>query len=138
MRPRPALAVSAVLTALALTLTPATATALTAGPGDPPVVHDEHAGALDVRNGAASVVPPTEAQLAAVADVVSSAGGARVTWDRRFGTPRTVLAAGRDLTGPASGTAAERRDHEHWTRVVNESPEREQNESMATTWDGRG
>lgn len=108
MRPRPVLAASAVLTALALTLSPATASALTAGPGDPPVVSDEHAGALDTRNAVTSAVAPTKAQLAAVADVVAAAGGARVTWDARFGTPRTVLAAGRDLTGPAAGTAPER------------------------------
>jgi len=61
----------------------------------------------DVRTVAAALVRPTAAQLAAVTDVLQSAGqGARVTWDPRYGTPRTIRpAVGGSLSGPRAGSA---------------------------------
>jgi hypothetical protein len=52
-------------------------------------------------------VRPTAAQRDAVAELVARAGaGTRVTWDHRFGTPRTILDAKGYLTGPAAGAPA--------------------------------
>jgi extracellular elastinolytic metalloproteinase len=51
---------------------------------------------------------PTTAQLDAVRDLVADAPqGARVTWDERFGTPRSAFGSGGYLTGPRSGTAVD-------------------------------
>ena len=59
----------------------------------------------DVRD--TTLVRPTRAQLDAVSEIVSAAPqGARVTYDDRFGTPRTIRPnAGGALTAPSSGTA---------------------------------
>ncbi|GII22732.1 M36 family metallopeptidase [Planosporangium mesophilum] len=59
----------------------------------------------DVRR-TAEAVRPTDAQLTAVRDLIQSAGaGSRVTWDSRFGTPRTIRKDGGWLTGPRAGDA---------------------------------
>src|SRR3954466_538585 len=51
---------------------------------------------------------PTAAQRDAAAALVARAGaGTRVTWDRRFGTPRTIFDAKGYLTGPAAGAPAD-------------------------------
>ncbi|MEH0829495.1 MULTISPECIES: M36 family metallopeptidase [unclassified Micromonospora] len=51
---------------------------------------------------------PTDAQLAAVRELVAAAGaGTRVSWDGRFGTPRTIRKDGGWLTGPRSGKPVE-------------------------------
>ncbi|WP_280841557.1 M36 family metallopeptidase [Micromonospora sp. A200] len=50
---------------------------------------------------------PTDGQLTAVRDLVGAAGaGTRVSWDGRFGTPRTIRKDGGWLTGQRSGDAA--------------------------------
>ncbi len=60
----------------------------------------------DVRRSAS--VKPTQAQLDAVAKVLSAAdNGARATWDDRFGTPRSLYAGKGYLTGARSGSAAD-------------------------------
>jgi extracellular elastinolytic metalloproteinase len=57
---------------------------------------------FDVRDGAD--VAPTEAQRQAASALVREAGPrTRLTWDDRFGTPRTVLRYGGWLTGPREG-----------------------------------
>ncbi len=60
----------------------------------------------DVRAGA-DPVAPTKDQLAAVSSLASDAGGARVTWDPRFGTPRMIRRDGAALTGAQSGSAVD-------------------------------
>ncbi|HSE72549.1 MAG TPA: M36 family metallopeptidase [Nocardioidaceae bacterium] len=69
--------------------------------------HDEHV-AEDSRLGN-PLVKPSSARLDAVRQLVDTAGqGARVTWDGRFGTPRTMYpAAGEALSAPRSGSAVE-------------------------------
>ena len=58
---------------------------------------------LDVRRTSTSV-RPTDVQVAAVRDLLGAAGaGARVSWDPRFGTPRSIRRDGGWLTGPRSG-----------------------------------
>src|SRR6266545_1009799 len=61
------------------------------------------AATTDVRSTASSLLSPTQAQLDAVAAVLAGAGrGARVSWDGRYGTPRTIRpAVGAALSGPA-------------------------------------
>src|SRR3954452_2730201 len=57
---------------------------------------------------AKTVAAPTAAQRDAAAALVAHAGaGARVRWDRRFGTPRSIFTAKGYLTGPAAGAPAE-------------------------------
>src|SRR6266545_3756988 len=67
------------------------------------------AATTDVRSTASSLLSPTQAQLDAVAAVLAGSGrGARVSWDGRYGTPRTIRpAVGAALSGPRSGTAVE-------------------------------
>jgi extracellular elastinolytic metalloproteinase len=64
--------------------------------------------AQDSRLGRALVQPAKE-QLAAVNTILADAGdGARVTWDQRFGTPRTIYpGAGQALSGPHAGSPVE-------------------------------
>ncbi len=82
--------------ALVLTLSPSAASAVV-DVGSPGVDR------LDVRRGAQSV-RPTDGQLSAVRELVTAAGaGTRVSWDGRFGTPRTIRKDGDWLTGPRSG-----------------------------------
>jgi hypothetical protein len=66
----------------------------------------EHATSYDARSK--TVVRPTAAQRDAVAAIVSRAGaGTRVTWDHRFGTPRSILNAKAPLTEPKAGPAVD-------------------------------
>src|SRR5512139_732401 len=55
------------------------------------------------------LVRPTKDRISAVRELVGRAGvGTRVTWDDRFGTPRTIYpAAGQALSGPHDGSAVE-------------------------------
>ncbi|TWG28073.1 Zn-dependent metalloprotease [Micromonospora palomenae] len=97
MRIRPPLAVGAAF-ALVLTLTPSVASAVVD-------VGSSGVERLDVRR-TSDPVRPTDAQLAAVGKLSAVAGaGTRVSWDRRFGTPRTIRKDGGWLTGPRSGNA---------------------------------
>ncbi len=64
------------------------------------------ATATDSRVGA--LVQPTKQQLDAISTLIKASPGSRVTWDGRFGTPRTLVPAqGKTLAGPASGAAAD-------------------------------
>ncbi len=62
----------------------------------------------DSRTGS-PLVRPDAKRLAAVDDLLSRAGGgSRVTWDGRFGTPRTIYpAAGQALSAPHAGSAVD-------------------------------
>src|SRR3954449_2196547 len=61
---------------------------------------------FDSRAGAAAT--PTAAQRDAVAALVSRAGaGTRVTWDHRFGTPRTILNKRGCRAAPSGGSAVD-------------------------------
>jgi extracellular elastinolytic metalloproteinase len=56
---------------------------------------------------AKTTAKPTSVRRDAVAAIVSRAGaGTRVTWDHRFGTPRTIRNARGYLTGPAARAPA--------------------------------
>jgi len=58
----------------------------------------------DARRAGGSAVTPTQAQRDAVARVLAAAGkGAQVTWDDRFGTPRTMYGGSGYLTGARGG-----------------------------------
>ena len=60
--------------------------------------------AADSRVG--TFVRPTQAQVAAVRDLVTARPGTKVGWDLRFGTPRTITPTiGSRLSGPSSGSA---------------------------------
>ena len=74
----------------------------------PDSVDNAGATAQDSRSGSA-LVKPTSEQLAAAKQLVAAAGdGARITWDGRFGTPRTIYAdAGQALSGTHDGSAAD-------------------------------
>jgi extracellular elastinolytic metalloproteinase len=102
MRVRPLVAV-----ALAVATTVAMAPATVSAAVDPAAlnVQQSHGEAVvDVRR--ATDVQPTDEQAAAAAALVSRSGfGTRVTWDPRFGTPRTIRRDGGWLTGPQSGDA---------------------------------
>jgi extracellular elastinolytic metalloproteinase len=64
-----------------------------------------HAESVDSR--AKAMVRPTDAQRDAVAAIASRAGaGTRVSWDHRFGTPRSIVNTRGHLTGPAAGAPA--------------------------------
>jgi extracellular elastinolytic metalloproteinase len=74
----------------------------------PPRGDQGAAEGIDVRR-TADAISPTKAQLTAVGRLVAAApGGARVTYDDRFGTPRTVYPVDGTLTGPGSGSAVDR------------------------------
>ncbi|MGH3329106.1 MAG: M36 family metallopeptidase, partial [Streptomycetales bacterium] len=104
MRRRALLAAGAALTALIAVPAGAQAglggiTSHEASPGD-------HAGTHDVRSD--THLAPTDAQIEAARQLVTGAGqGTRVTWDDRFGTPRTILRYGDPLSGPQAGSPAE-------------------------------
>ncbi|MEH0935429.1 M36 family metallopeptidase, partial [Micromonospora psammae] len=95
MRIRSPLAVGAAI-ALLLTLNPSVASAVV-DVGSPTTDR------LDVRR-TSEAVRPTDAQLAAVQKLVAAAGaGTRISWDARFGTPRTIRKDGGWLTLPRTG-----------------------------------
>ncbi|MGH3369272.1 MAG: M36 family metallopeptidase, partial [Nocardioidaceae bacterium] len=68
-----------------------------------PPAHQEHARGIDAR--ADDLVRPTRAQLDAIGEIVAEAApGTRVTYDDRFGTPRTIAPLrGGTLTQAADG-----------------------------------
>ncbi|PZF91884.1 M36 family metallopeptidase [Micromonospora deserti] len=95
MRIRPPLAAGAAF-ALVLALSPSTASAVVD-------VGTPGTDRLDVRRTSESV-RPTDAQLIAMRELLGAAGaGTRVSWDARFGTPRTIRKDGGWLAGPRSG-----------------------------------
>lgn len=101
-------AVLAACTTLAVSLSLAAAppaTSSQAGIGQSAESHDHDT--IDVRDG--DLVRPTRAQLEAVTRIVqASTDGARVTYDNRFGTPRTIRPrGGTTLTAPSDGEAAD-------------------------------
>ncbi|WP_116046585.1 M36 family metallopeptidase [Amycolatopsis palatopharyngis] len=100
MRVRPLVAA-----ALAFVITMAMAPAAVSAAVDPAelaVRQTDTDAVIDVRR--AGEVRPTAEQIAAVSPLVSQAGaGTRVTWDPRFGTPRTIRQDGGWLTEPRSG-----------------------------------
>jgi extracellular elastinolytic metalloproteinase len=60
----------------------------------------------DARRGATANVNATAAQTKAVNTLLQSAGtGARVTWDSRFGTPRSLFGGTHYLSAPKAGSA---------------------------------
>ena len=66
------------------------------------------AGATSDTRDRTTVLAPTQAQVDAVRAILAAAPkGARVTWDERFGTPRSVTGTGGYLTGASSGSAVE-------------------------------
>lgn len=68
---------------------------------------DQAGKTLDIRDRAGAV-EPTREQLRAVRTIASSPGeGTRVTWDDRFGTPRTIYPSRGTLTGPQNGEAVD-------------------------------
>jgi extracellular elastinolytic metalloproteinase len=104
-RSRSAALVSA-CTALAVTLSMAPATHATPVSTAVDVGGDHPREYTDVRNSA--LVRPTKAQLDAVSDIVRAAPqGARVTYDHRFGTPRTVYPNAGTLTASRSAKAVD-------------------------------
>src|SRR3954452_11514727 len=66
------------------------------------------AGADSFDARAKTLAKPTAAQRDAAAALVARAGaGTRVTWDRRFGKPRTIFDARGSLPAPAAGAPAD-------------------------------
>ena len=63
--------------------------------------------ASDTRDVTAALAPTTAQLVAARALVADAPQGARVTWDERFGTPRTATGTGGYLTGARSGSAVD-------------------------------
>jgi hypothetical protein len=61
----------------------------------------------DTRDVTAALAPTTAQLVAARALVADAPKGARVTWDERFGTPRTATGAGGYLTATRSGSAVD-------------------------------
>lgn len=98
-------AVVAASTALAVTLTGVSASVAVTDRHDR-AEGDSHE-TLDVR-AAGDAVRPTRAQLDAVDRLVrASTGGARVTYDDRFGTPRTIYPTQGTLASPRGGKAVD-------------------------------
>jgi extracellular elastinolytic metalloproteinase len=76
--------------------------------GDPKDESSNNNTAYDVRRGAAATVAATTAQAHAVNALLQSAGaGARVTWDSRFGTPRSLFGGSHYLSVPRTGAAVD-------------------------------
>jgi extracellular elastinolytic metalloproteinase len=76
--------------------------------GDPKDESSNNSTAYDVRRGAAATVAATTAQAHAVNALLQSAGaGARVTWDSRFGTPRSLFGGSHYLSVPRPGAAVD-------------------------------
>ncbi len=110
-RPTAALTTAGVLSAVALIAAGLPAGAAVSGSGSPslPLVDGSTDAAtdavLDVRDVKDAVTPSAAQRQAAAALVAASGEGARLTWDRRFGTPRSLRRDGGALTGPTSGSA---------------------------------
>ncbi len=104
-RPGPRQAGTALIASAALLLggmlAPPPASAVHDGVGAP----DASATTFDVRRSGPGV-EPEQAQLRALEELLAAEPGrARVTWDPRFGTPRTITPVRGTLTGPADGDA---------------------------------
>lgn len=101
MRRRPLLAGATALAAL-LALTPAARAVQ-----DSQEIRDSGgnpSATFDVRSDA-TPVEPTEGQIDAASRLLNNAAdGTRITWDDRFGTPRTIYAYEGHLSGPRDGT----------------------------------
>src|SRR5680860_1554696 len=103
-------ALVAAITATA-TLTPALATMSGVQAVQSPHSASDDSGpppAVDVRDDA-SMLQPSKAQVAATTTLLRDSGpGGRVTWDPRFGTPRTIRpASGRFLSGKSTRQAVD-------------------------------
>src|SRR5687767_295116 len=95
------LAAGATLAVTAAILPPASAAIDPLGSGG------ARAASLDSRD-TDSALPPTPGQLDATRALVAAApDGARVTWDERFGTPRSAIGTGGYLTAARSGSAVD-------------------------------
>ncbi|MDQ5841728.1 MAG: hypothetical protein M3537_11460 [Chloroflexota bacterium] len=105
-RARPALMAGGVLTVAALIASTLSATAASTGPALPLLdgVTSSTDSTLDVRKATAAVAPTLAQRTSAAALLTSAGSGSRVTWDERFGTPRSLRRESGYLTGPASGT----------------------------------
>ncbi|MDQ1669335.1 MAG: extracellular elastinolytic metalloproteinase [Actinomycetota bacterium] len=92
--------------ALAAALAPAqSATAVGSLAGDIKGQQGNSDTAFDARRAAADL-RATKAQTDAVAKILNASGkGARVTWDSRFGTPRSIYGGAGYLTAPSGGAA---------------------------------
>src|SRR4051794_10415657 len=105
----PALAAGGLLSAVALVAAglPATAASTPSAPHLPLLDGAGQAldSVLDVRDVKAAVVPTTAQRQAASALLKASGAGARVTWDERFGTPRSLRRDGGYLTAARAGSA---------------------------------
>jgi Zn-dependent metalloprotease len=101
---RRALASATALATIALTaamLPPASATIAPTG------ATGSGSATTDVRDVTTALAPTTAQLVAARALVADAPKGARITWDHRFGTPRTATGTGGYLTGPHSGSAVD-------------------------------
>ena len=91
----------AVAAAAALAASTGTASAVIA----PPTAAAAHEDTVDARDDD-GIVRPLQSQVDAVRALLGGApGGARVTWDERFGTPRSIRSTSGYLTAPRTGTA---------------------------------
>lgn len=86
---------------LGSTLAPPTALAVHEGPTGP----SGTPAPFDIRDTTADAVPDPSQQRAVRDLLAGEPGRARVTWDPRFGTPRTIIPADGTLTDPADGEA---------------------------------
>jgi extracellular elastinolytic metalloproteinase len=111
-RARRALAAGGLLSAVALVAAglPAGAATLTTGTPHLPLLDAADSQldtVLDVRD-VKQAVRPSSAQRDAAADLLAASGdGARLTWDRRFGTPRSLRRDGGYLTTGHTGSAVD-------------------------------
>ncbi|MFC5730144.1 M36 family metallopeptidase [Nocardioides vastitatis] len=93
-------------TALAVTFSVAPSTQANPVPAAVTIGGDQEHQYTDVRDSLS--VRPTRAQLDAVSDIVrAAADGARVTYDDRFGTPRTIYPNAGTLSEARSGEAVD-------------------------------
>ena len=109
-RARPALMAGGVLTVAALIASTLSATAASSGGPVLPALDGVVSSTdvtLDVRKVTAAVIPTVAQRTAATALLTSAGSGSRVTWDERFGTPRSLRREGGYLTGPTSGAPAD-------------------------------
>ncbi len=105
MRNRRNLAI-AVGTAAVLVIALAPASSALVDPGELRTVDPDSTEVYDVRD-AADPVRPTDDQVAAASKLAADADGARITWDPRFGTPRSIHGGGGALSEPRGGGAVE-------------------------------